>query len=241
GVIKPKRDEDNNYRVYDTMDYFALSEAKALSRFNVNVKDIYELKAVDYCNELSNCYRKFISDTEKEIEYKSLLKDRAKELLNRIDNAEVNIGNMWVKYIPPYRIYPLMKSHNDDYGKMETPEHINTLLNSSKVIPFGDGMIECEDGYEQWWMAIDKRYVDILSLPSYEESMDVEGQYCVCIILNMGDIGEFNSQVIRNEILRIEKMNYHVIGKPRGLLLCRGSKHNEFRRLLELQIPIRKL
>lgn len=113
GVISPSR-ENNNYRIYDTMDYFALSEAIALSRFNVNIKDIYELKAIDYCNELSNCYRKYIDDTKKEIEYKTLLKERAEELLSRVENAELNVGNIWVKHISAYRLYPLMKSHNDN-------------------------------------------------------------------------------------------------------------------------------
>ena len=41
GVIQPARLEKNNYRVYNTLDYFTLAEAIGLSQFNVNIKDIY--------------------------------------------------------------------------------------------------------------------------------------------------------------------------------------------------------
>ena len=185
GVITPNR-ENNNYRIYDTMDYFALSEAIALSRFNVNIKDIYELKAIDYCNELSNCYRKYIDDTKKEIEYKALLKERAEELLSRVENAELNVGNIWVKHISAYRLYPLMKSHNDNYGKLETPKEIQKILSSSDVLPFCDGMFECKDNSEQWWLSIQKKYADALNLPIYDEVIETKDQYCLCVILNMG-------------------------------------------------------
>ena len=240
GVIAPKRQEENNYRLYDTMDYFALSEAIALSRFNVNIKNIYTLKAKDYCDKLSECYRNFINVTDRELKYKELLKDRAEELLLRTENAEMNVGHIWIKRVPPYRMYPLMKSHNDTYGAIEIPEKVKDLLNSSDILPFCDGAIELNDHSEQWWLLIGKRYAKQLELPECEDSVDVEEQCCICIILNMGNIGEFNADLIRKEIDRICKMNYEIIGKPRSVLLCRGSNGNEFRRLLELQVPIRK-
>ncbi len=38
GVITPER-TDGNYRVFSTMDFFALAEAIGLSRFNIPIKD----------------------------------------------------------------------------------------------------------------------------------------------------------------------------------------------------------
>lgn len=222
------------------MDYFALSEAIALSRFNVNIKDIYALKAQDYCNELSQCYKRFINETEKELTYKALLKERAEELLRRIEVAELNIGHIWIKRIPAYRLYPLMKSHNDSYGEIEIPKSVKNVICSMDIHPFFDGVIELNEGYEQWRLLIHERYAEQLNIPICEGVIQVEEQYCICIILNMGNIGEFNADIIDREIKKIEQMNYEISGKPRSILLCRGSKNNEFRRLLELQVPIKK-
>lgn len=200
GVITPKRLEENNYRMYDTMDYFALSEAIALSRFNVNIKDIYALKAEDYCDKLSECYRNYINTVDKELKYKGLLMERAKELLSRTESAEMNVGNIWIKRVPAYRMYPLMKSHNDNYGEIEIPKKVKHLLNSSDIIPFCDGAIEVNELNEQWWLTIKKEYAVQLELPECEGCIDVEDQYCICTILNMGGIGEFNAELIRTEI-----------------------------------------
>lgn len=104
GVITPKRMEGNNYRVYDVLDYFALGEAISLSRFNINIKDIYELTANDYTKELSKCYRNYIKETDEELAYKSMLKERAEELLKRTESAELNVGNVWIKRIPEHMV-----------------------------------------------------------------------------------------------------------------------------------------
>lgn len=240
GVIAPKRQEDNNYRLYDTMDYFALSEAIALSRFNVNIKDIYALKANDYCNKLSECYRKFIKIADEELKYKSILRERAEELLIRTETAEMNVGNIWIKRVPAYRLYPLMKSHNDSYGEIEIPAEVNDLISSSDILPFCDGVIELCDNGEQWWLSIKDKYAEQLDLPVRQGYVEVEEQYCICVILNMGQIGAFDAEIIQKEINRIREKNYEITSKPRSVLLCRGSKDNEFRRLLELQVPIKK-
>lgn len=240
GVIHPKRVAENNYRIYNAMDYFALAEAVSLSKFNVNITDIYAVKKHDYNTKLSDCYRSYIEEVKNELSYKNLLKTRAEELLARIENAELNIGNIWIKRIPAHRMYPLLKSHDDTYEQVNTPLDVRERIHSSDALPFGDGMFEMNDGYDQWWTSFHKSYVDALQLPQCKESLDVIEQYCICVIINMGNVGEFKTDMIRKTLSQIHEMDYEFVGKARALLLCRGSKGKEFRRLLELQVPIKK-
>lgn len=240
GVITPKRMEGNNYRVYDVMDYFALGEAISLSKFNINIKDIYKLTANDYTKEISERFRSYIAQTEEELVYKTLLKERAQELLLRTENAELNLGNVWVKRVPVYRLYPLVESHNDEYGSILIPEEVRRIINTAETVPFGEGIIEMEDGYEKWWNGFQEKYAKALNMPECDAYKVTPEYYCVCIIINMGAIGEFHVDKMHAAIDRIHKMNYEFEGKPRGVLLCRGAKNNEFRRLLEIQVPIRK-
>lgn len=240
GVITPKRMEGNNYRVYDVLDYFALGEAISLSRFNINIKDIYELTANDYTKELSKCYRNYIKETDEELAYKSMLKERAEELLKRTESAELNVGNVWIKRIPEHRLYPLVKGHNDDYGPILIPKEVRSALSNSALMPFGEGVIELEDGFQRWWIGIQEKYAKHLEIPFCEACITVPEHYSVCVIINMGEIGGHYVERIEETIANIHQMNYEFAGKPQGMLLCRGSQNNEFHRLLEIQVPIRK-
>lgn len=236
GIISPKRMEGNNYRLYDVMDYFALGEAISLSKFSINIKDIQKVKNSDYTSAISERYRNYIKETENELAYKSLLKERAQELLDRTENAELNVGNIWVKRVPEYRLYPLVESHNDTYGDILVPKAINL----SEVIPFGEGMIELEAGYEKWWSAFQEKYARALEIPFFDECIMIPEHYSACMIINMGEIGEFDVNIIKEAIEHIHEQPHIFEGKPRGLLLCRGVHDNEFHRLLEIQVPIRK-
>ncbi len=240
GVITPKRKTDNNYRVYGVLDYFSLGEAIALSRFNINIKDIGSLSTDDYSKKICDCYRKYIRETENELAYKGMLKERAQELLIRTENAELNVGNIWVKRVPGYILYPLVESHNDEYDPVLTPKEVRNVINSAEIVPFGDAFIELKDGYERWWSGFQERYAKHLEIPACEACKRVPEHYSVCLIINMGDIGEFYANTIRDAAQEILQMDYKFKEKPRGLLLFRGLKNNEFQRLLEIQIPIEK-
>ncbi|MDD7467714.1 MAG: MerR family transcriptional regulator [Floccifex porci] len=240
GVIQPARLEKNNYRVYNTLDYFTLAEAIGLSQFNVNIKDIYNVKAIQYNDAMSKCYRDYIQDIDEELLYKQNMRKRAKELLDRIDLAELNIGITMIKKIPAYRLFPLVQSKDDQYDKISTPEEVRPILNSSKTLPFGDGFFEIGNGIDLWSIGIQKEYLSCLDIPDCDDITDIEEQYCLCKIINMGEIGEFKTEMIQKEIDQLMSLNYIFIGKPKCLLLCRGSVNGEFHRLMEIQIPIKR-
>ena len=43
GAVRPKRRDDNNYRVYTTMDLFALLESIQLKAFDMNIHQCYSI------------------------------------------------------------------------------------------------------------------------------------------------------------------------------------------------------
>ena len=44
GVITPERSQENKYRIYHSMDFYELLEAVCLSKFDLNIKKIHEIK-----------------------------------------------------------------------------------------------------------------------------------------------------------------------------------------------------
>jgi len=157
-----------------------------------------------------------------------------------MESAELNIGNIWVKKCPGYTLYPLMKSHDDSYGDFETKKEIQQKVHSTELLPFSDAMIEVKEDYEQWSIAFDEKFANHFNIPKDHGVRYVPSQFCACMIVNMGEIGDFNRSIIDQAVFKIKAMNYEIIGEPRGFMLCRGYKDKKFRRLLEIQVPIQK-
>ncbi len=240
GVISPIRTAGNNYRLYSAMDYFALAEAACLSRFGVNISDIYQLKMSDYTNRAVEYFEKYISESHSEIEYREMMIRRAEQLIEKTETASMNVGNKWIRKVPAHVLFPLMRSKNDIYEEICTPDGIVSRINSGENIVFGDGLIEFNENDEFWWISIDEEYFRNLKISMNGQCRRVGSQYCLCTVMDMGDIGEFDADEIRKLISEISSSGYIAEGKASGLLLSRGEENGQFHRFLEVRIPVRK-
>lgn len=78
GAISPSRNNENNYRIYTAIDYFACFEAMCLSRFNANIREIDALKNTDYARQVRELYERYIEETSRNIEVEQLMIERAR-------------------------------------------------------------------------------------------------------------------------------------------------------------------
>lgn len=239
GVIKPMRIEGNNYRLYTAMDYFSLGEAISLSQFGINIKDISALAMQDYSSQTIQYLEAFIANTTNEMKYKNLLMKRAEQIIEKTETASMNIGNIWVKKVDAHVLFPLMKSKNDVYGELVTPESVIPYLNRRDNIVFGDGLIEFNEHDEFWWVSINREYLAHLDIPQTPECRSVPAHYCLCTVMDMGSIGGFDSSVIHSFEKRAEEMGYKKDGRIYGLLLARGKENGRYHRFLEVRLPMK--
>lgn len=105
---------------------------------------------------------------------------------------------------------------------------------------FCDGFIEFQSEQDQWWLGIGEHYCAALQAPECGETKRLEEAYCLCTIIDMGEIGRFSSGEVRELIAGIQKKSYSFTGEYRAKLLGRGNSHDGLHRLLELQMPLAK-
>ena len=241
GVISPKRDETNNYRLYSTMDYFALEEAIALSRFDINIKDIYGLKMSDYFRQLKDHMDRFTEKTGKQIAYEELMIRRAKQMTDKAGSADLNVGNVWIRLVPAHAVYPLMRSKDDTYGEVVTPKEILPAISKSSVMVFGDAVIEFQEEEELWSVSFEEEYYRTLSLPQTEAARLIPEEYCLCTVMDMGEIGSFQAETVRAFRNHAAGGRYPLSDRLYGVLLARGESEGRFHRYLEVRIPLETL
>lgn len=240
GVITPKRDQNNNYRVYSTMDLFALMEAMFLQRFDINIKQINGVKSKEYTNTLVEHFTNYREEAITKMQYSGMLIQRLDQLIERHLTMSSNYGNFWVKHVDAYDRFALMDSVEDEYFDVQTPQPVFQYLYSDKVLPFKDSIVEFGEQRDHWYEVVDKIFGNHLALPK-ESRESVSGALCLCTVVDMGGIGEFSHDCTVSLRDYLSAHHYPLVGKIYGLLCGRGIDDGRYHRYMELRAPIKNL
>lgn len=238
GALKPSRKEENNYRSYSTMDVFFLMEMIRYQTVGLSVKEISSLLENNYMDNYAGYLDQYYHALQKEIDLKHLLKERIKEMTIRAKTSQMNLGKYWFKEIPTHDLFFLCNETNDHYDRINFNEHNKKILFSNDNFAFFESMVLFEEKVNTWWYGINKEYASSLSL-NYGVGKTIEKELCLCTMINMGEIGEFNRDLLKPIYEYIKENNYTINGTIRGMIVCRGYQENVFQRILEVQVPIK--
>lgn len=238
GALKPSRKEENNYRTYSTMDVFFLMEMIRYQTVGLSVKEISSLLENNYMDNYANYLDRYYHLLQDEINFKLLLKERIKEMTIRAKTSQMNLGKYWFKEIPAHDLFFLCNETNDNYDRIYFNDENKKMLFSYDNFAFFESMVLFEEKENTWWYGINKEYASALSL-NYNHEKTIEKELCLCTMIDMGEIGKFNHDVLKPIYEYIEENHYTIQGTIRGMIVCRGYQENVFQRILEIQVPIK--
>ena len=238
GAIVPERKEGNNYRTYSVWDIFAFMEMLKYREFNMSSRDIVHIKEGNF----SQIFKEKLQSAEyalaEEIRHKKLLYKRVEEVKERIDCYELNEHNFWVKRIPKQYLFHLVSSEGDIYGDIDTSQPVRAKIFTSNMFPFLDPIIEFGTK-DEWWFAISEKYEYLLDEELKSHAKILSAEYCLCTIVDMGEIGEFSHKCFVEALAYAEK-KYCLCDQPvTGMILSRGYEDDKFVRRMEIHIPIK--
>ncbi len=239
GAVRPKRRDDNNYRVYTTMDLFALLESIQLKAFDMNIREISEVKGKDYTDTILEYFRDYRDRLERELVMKQALLDRTRELIVRNEESRYNLGNYWIRMAPAICRYTFLNSRNDEYFDVVSSDKVNEIVFSEEGIRFTDDIIIFGEDCDTWCFAVRSDYVPLLELPEAGK-VQVGQQLCFCTVVDMGEIGAFSHECLAGLIQQAGERGYRQAGPVYGVLCGRGVEQVTFRRYLELRMPIER-
>jgi len=237
GAFRPTRKE-NNYRSYTMLDIFSLIEVIEYKEMGIKLKDIddmvnenFNIKYIQKLNEL-------INNLDKEIYKKQLLKQRIQLIIDRNELCKANVGNYWIEKAPARTLMLLQKAIGDEYDKIDLPIKMAQAVFSPNNIVFNDGTIFFKEDHDEWWLSFDQCYYDVLELPNLGKIKHLDTQYCLCTIVDVGDLGSFNRYCYKDLLKYMEQKGYKQNGEIYGLLLSRGYEKNQFSRMFQIFAPI---
>ena len=241
GAIHSQRNENNNYRTYDTMEVFWLLEAVQHKTWGVPINQITEMRQHQYTVSTDRFLELKIKELNASVTYQALLANRLQELRRDMSFSVLNIGNFWITEMPASYRYHLVRGRDgDDYDRINLSPEVSQFVFSERLFPFFETGLTVRDGCADWEMTINPLYTDKLctDLPAGFEF--ISSSPVLCTHIDIGEIGTFNPQDF--DII-LDYADQHGYSYPenaciRGSLLGRGFEGNRFRRILRLYLPI---
>ena len=241
GSIHSKRNEKNNYRIYDTMDVFWLLEAIQHRSWGISIGDISDLRMSEYAVGTERYLAQAAQSLEKEAEYKLMLASRLRQIRSRIAVSMANVGNFWVMEQPEtYRCH-LVTGRGDEYERINMSQEASRLVFSNENLPFFDSGLTVRDEEAEWEMVIEKQYADGLGLRLPDDFSFVPASVCLCTHVDLGEIGRFDNSQLRvlDAWARRHSFTPKAGESVRGILLGRGVENDSFHRIVRLCLPIK--
>lgn len=241
GVISPKRTGDGKYRTYSVMDVFLLYEAMKYKQWNINIKDIKDIFSNDYFHSMVSKIDEFSTYLKLNISKEQLLLKRIQQIKDSLDICQFNIDNYWIEKVPCRYAYYSNKAKEDHYELVSMDKNMEKFIFDKNSISFFDVMVIFKKGYEEWYYSIDKEYHDALKIEDHGKYNITPSQICLCTIINMGEVGEFNQGCLNNVLKYANQKNYEIISDIYGCIIGRGIVNGKFNRMMKIYVPIKSL
>lgn len=243
GNIKPKREEYNNYRLYDARDIFWLMENIQLNKWGVEISDIASLRRDNYLSQTKDALEDKIKDLSLSISYDKLLLERIKELYNLYKFSNLNIGNFWIKEDEPYYSIDFSTGDKDRYRDVFIDDKISRILFDDKNIAFVDTGFSLIDDREVWKLILKESYVKRLKINLGDDFTYNKGQIVLLTNMDIGDFGDFNKSKFDRifSYAKDKKIKIADTSSIFSLLIARGFENDNFQRLVQVRIPILSL
>lgn len=244
-IVKPNKNDHNNYRFYEPWDINFLTEFKKFRGFDFSVSDVKEILHFDDLNNFIERINERQEYFEGKLKYYTFLKEKNNEYLKSLNKIKTNLWKCCFKKQP--EIYYLVHRFNCEY---ETKDKFGGLLEVwLNYFPFIETIVEMKfdsvmDRYYSnnyaWGFAIEKDYAKAFNIPINDKINHIESTESVYTVICAGDKGSFSLKLLDKAIEFIENNGYELAGDVIGNLLARVHEPSGYYRYIEVWLPIKK-
>lgn len=244
-IVKPRKNDNNNYRFYEAWDINFLIEYKKFRSFDFSISEVKEILHSDNLDSFVEKINGRQEYFEEKLKYYTLLKQKNEEYISSLNNIKNKIWECSFTKHP--EIYYFMNRFNYTF---ETKDKFGGLFeNWLNYFPFIDTIVEMKldsvinrninNDYE-WGFAIKKEYAEAFNILLNDKVKHVESVQSVYTVICAEDSGSFTLKLLDKALKFIEDNGYQLVGSVIGNLLARVHEPDGYRRYIEVWLPIEK-
>lgn len=240
GLIKPIKDEYNNYRYYDEWEINFIGECRKYRSMGFSIQEIKEVLSSDNLEQFIQKVESKQKDIDDQLHFYQMWSKRNSEYVTDLKNIIPRLGKIEIVDSEPRYIMPYRKQYNQLMDKktinaMTDLMENHTFVDSMLFIPYDDYMNKTENFY--WGFSIRDQWVDALNFPA-EQYIHENKQKCICTTIDAGDKGGVNYNLFKDVMTYMEYHRFKLCGDIFGILLTRVHENGKYCRYLEMYFPI---
>lgn len=242
GLMSPKRKADSVFREYSIWDIFDLSECRKYRQMDFSINDVRQIKKTE---DLAGIHKKLSEKYDEvldEANSKLLLASEIRELNDRIENAQLNIGNYWFRTEPEKVGFCFTERVGKKYSEIDLKDTVLHAWLRDNLYLQGYMLVSPEDIIEgrdrnRWAFVVDKKAFDLLGLPE-ERSFLLEGRSYLHTIIDIGEKESLSIGMLNPVIDHLYKKGLEIQGDIIGYLMIRCHEKGSFHRYVEIMVPV---
>lgn len=241
GIVKPHKDEENDYRYYEAWDINFLIECLWYKQYDFGMKDIAKIISDSSYGELQQILSRKEDEIIKKINYQEMLlkclhskiefMERGKKTLNQ---CEVGMSPEFIRII-----------NRNNYRFTEEPTMLKIERAWSDYFPFINRSFEVaqdvlEHGGEDfsWGYAMFPYYEEALNVKVKPPIERIPARKCIhCLLKKSGKYG-FSPATLSPMLVYAAEHNLKIAGAGFGMLLCSVKENGIITGYFDAWIPV---
>lgn len=246
GIVYPRKNDINNYRLYDHWDINFLIEYKRFRSLDFSSSEVEEILHSDNLGSFIEKIDTRQDYIEEKLKHYTLLKEKNDEYRRSLNSIKDNLWKCTFTKHPD--IYYFIHRFNERY---ETKDKFDGLFEIwLNYFPFVEPLIEMKQeavldrnnrNEYAWGFSLKKEYIEAFNIPLNDKVKHVEAIESVYTVICAGDKGSFSLKLLDRALEFIEYNGYELSGDVTGRLLARAHEENGYRRYIEVWLPIKKV
>ena len=245
GLVKPQRDSDNGYRLFDPVDLNILRRARQLMKMGYSTNDAMQMLAGGDLSDLAQSLEGRMEDLDKQIAYLRHLQSFVSQRKRHLQRISCMPVGLVVENSPP--MYGIIYRNGRQFTQDEDQCHL--LKQWNHFSPFAEASVVIPQAY---WRR---------QSPVYQQGVCIEAQYADFFGIHQGgqvqyypsrkslytlfttpyepDVAKRSDPYVAGHVAQaLERGQYQLAGDTIGRVLHTSRKNGAYVHYSELWIPI---
>lgn len=250
GVIKPFKDEENNYRYYEISDMNLLLDYKKYRAMEFSMDEISNIMEKDSLNSFIKKIEERQDIIEKKLKFYQLLKVKNKNFEKVLLNIKKNLLKCTIEKFP--NIYYLALRNKKEYFLNKEINKIfsnwienypfiehSIRIKASYTSDFSNDSIDVNEIDYNWGLGIKESWFNSLDITLSNEVEYISFHNAIYTIIEIKEQKEFTLELLKHAFIFMKENNLKIDGDIIGNLLAKTHEINGYSRFIEFWIPIK--
>lgn len=219
GLISPRTNPDNHYRIYDTWDASKIAEIKHYQALGFSLKEIADILENRGLTQTIESIENSISIYQDRIRYYQMLCKKTEEELKVIRKIPEMLGQYFIWDLPElvYVQTPEKKQDANNHEETYFMQYLDFFMPCLCIDQDYSGD-ESQQDYSGWGVLITREYADYLNI---HDGIALPSSKALCTIIDAGEKGTLSKNRFEGFLSRLEQESSRESTTVYGALLTR--------------------